>query len=169
MLKPGGSATTKDVSNCVDQLPVGKIGFAIEFPIQGADGIPRILELLNDALLDPRYYFPFNLESAFAEKWAQYFMNDGSKLAEAPPAAVQTQMDLYIELIATADKAKQKELFDEILQIAAEQFYVMGTVLPADGYVVANAQLGNVPEGQVYTWMYPQPGPMETAQLFYKK
>ena len=45
----------------------------------------------------------------------------------------------------------------------------MGTVLPADGYVVANAQLGNVPEGQVYTWMYPQPGPMETAQLFYKK
>ena len=105
----------------------------------------------------------------FAEKWAQYFMNDGSKLAEAPPTAVQTQMDLYIELIATADKAKQKELFDEILQIAAEQFYVMGTVLPADGYVVANAQLGNVPEGQVYTWMYPQPGPMETAQLFYKK
>lgn len=124
---------------------------------------------LNDALLDPRYYFPFNLESAFAQKWAQHFMKTGSTITEQPPAEVQQQMDLYIELIATPDKDKQKELFGEILDIAAEQFYVMGTVLPADGYIVANEKLGNVPDGQVYTWMYPQPGPMETAQLYFKK
>lgn len=124
---------------------------------------------MSDALLDPRFYFPFNLESAFAEKWAQYFMAGGSTLAEAPPAEVQKQMDLYLELIATADKDAQKAIFDEILTIAADQFYVMGTVLPADGYIVANKNLGNVPEGQVYTWVYPQPGPMETAQLYYKK
>jgi len=55
-----------------------------------------------------------------------------------------------------------------VLQIAADQFYVMGTALPADGYVVANKRLGNVPEGQIYTWLYPQPGPMQTSQLFYK-
>lgn len=124
---------------------------------------------MNDAILDPRFYFPFNLESAFAERWSQYFLNTGSKLAEAPPAEVQKQMDLYIELIASPEKEEQKEIFDEILQIAAEQFYVIGTVLPADGYIVANEKLGNVPERQVYTWVYPQPGPMETAQLYYKK
>ncbi|WP_323764457.1 ABC transporter substrate-binding protein [Marinovum sp.] len=124
---------------------------------------------MNDAILDPRFYFPFNLESAFAEKWSQYFLNTGSTLAEAPPEEVQKQMDLYIDLIASPDKEEQKEIFGEILDIAAEQFYVIGTVLPADGYVVANEKLGNVPEGQVYTWVYPQPGPMETSQLYYKK
>ncbi|WP_226781611.1 ABC transporter substrate-binding protein [Oceaniglobus trochenteri] len=124
---------------------------------------------LNDALLDPRFYFPFNLESAYAEKWAQHFMKSGSTLAEAPPAEVQKQMDLYLEMTATADKERQKELFGEILDIAADQFYVIGTVLPADGYVVAKSNLGNVPDGQIYTWLYPQPGPMEPAQLYYKK
>ena len=63
-------------------------------------------------------------------------------------------------------KEKTKRL---ILDIAAEQFYAMGTVLPADGYIVANENLGNVPEKQVYTWVYPQPGPMETSQLYFKK
>ncbi|WP_424990728.1 ABC transporter substrate-binding protein [Fluviibacterium sp. S390] len=124
---------------------------------------------MSDALLDPRFYFPFNLESAYAEKWAQYFMKNGSTLAEAPPADVQKQMDLYIELIASPDNEEQKRIFGEILDIAADQFYVMGTVLPADGYIVANNKLGNVPERQVYTWVYPQPGPMETSQLYYKK
>ncbi len=131
--------------------------------ISGGDGG------LNDALLDPRFYFPFNLESAYAEKWAQHFMKSGSKIAEAPPAEVQRQMDVYLELVATADKERQKELFEEILNIAADQFYVIGTVLPADGYIVANSKLGNVPDGQIYTWMYPQPGPMETSQLYFKK
>lgn len=124
---------------------------------------------MSDALLDPRYYFPFNLESSFAQGWAQHFMKSGSTIAETPPPVVQKQMDLYEEMIATADKEKQQEIFGEILDIAAEQFYVIGTVLPADGYIVANKNLGNVPEGQVYTWVYPQPGPMETSQLYYKK
>jgi len=122
---------------------------------------------LNDALLDPRFYFPFGLESAYAPKWAQHFMNSGSTLAEAPPADVQKQMDLYLEMVGTGDKARQQELFAEILDIAADQFYVIGTVLPADGYVVASKNLGNVPASQIYSWVYPQPGPMETAQLYF--
>lgn len=124
---------------------------------------------MNDAILDPRFYMPFNLESAFAQAWAQHFMGSGSSLAEAPPEAIQAQMDLYNSIAKTGDPSKQKELFDQVLQIAADQFYVMGTVLPADGYMVANKNLGNVPDGQIYTWLYPQPGPMQTSQLFYKQ
>lgn len=124
---------------------------------------------LNDAILDPRFYFPFSLESAFAEAWSQWYMGNGSTLAEEPPAEVKKQMDLYKKMVQTGDQAEQKALFEQILQISADQFYAMGTVLPADGYIVANDKLGNVPEGQVYTWLYPQPGPMETAQLYYKE
>jgi len=124
---------------------------------------------MNDAILDPRFYMPFSLESAFAQAWAQHFMDGGSTIAEAPPAEIQAQMDLYKSIAVTGDPAKQKELFAQVLQTAADQFYVMGTVLPADGYIVAKENLGNVPEGQIYTWLYPQPGPMQTSQLFFKQ
>ena len=123
---------------------------------------------MNDAILDPRFYMPFSLESAFAQAWAQHYMGTGSAIAEEPPAEILEQMELYRSIAATGDPAEQKALFDQVLQIAADQFYVMGTALPADGYVVANKRLGNVPEGQIYTWLYPQPGPMQTSQLFYK-
>jgi peptide/nickel transport system substrate-binding protein len=95
-------------------------------------------------------------------------MNPEGAGAEEPPEATKRQMELYRELKATGDPDKQAELFREILDIAEEQFYVIGTVLPAEGYAVASNRLGNVPENQPYAWIYPQPGPMSTSQLFFK-
>jgi peptide/nickel transport system substrate-binding protein len=123
---------------------------------------------LGDAILDPRYYFPMSTEGAYAYKWAQWYMNPEGAGAEEPPEATKRQMELYRELKATGDPDKQAELFREILDIAEEQFYVIGTVLPAEGYAVASNRLGNVPENQPYAWIYPQPGPMSTSQLFFK-
>ena len=53
-----------------------------------------------------------------------------------------------------------------------EELFALGYAacyLGAMRFAAASEKLGNVPEGQTYTWVYPQPGPMETSQLFYKK
>lgn len=123
---------------------------------------------LGDAMLDPRYYFPFNQESGFAYRWAQWFNNPDSAAAEEPSAPAKEQMDLYRQLKTSGDPAQQAAIFKQILDISAEQFWVLGTVLPAEGYAVVNKKLGNVPESQPYAWLYPQPAPMGTSQLFYK-
>lgn len=123
---------------------------------------------LGDAFLDPRYYFPLNNESAYGYKWAQWYINPEGAGAEEPPEAPRKQMELYNALKASADPAEQADLFRQILDIAQEQFWVIGTVLPAEGYAVAKNNLGNVPEAQPYAWIYPQPGPMGTSQFFYK-
>ncbi len=123
---------------------------------------------LGDALLDPRYYFPFNRESAFALQWSQWFNNPESAGSSEPSAPAKKQMELYGQLKASGDPAQQAQIFKQILDISAEQFWVIGTVLPAEGYAVVNKNLGNVPESQPYAWLYPQPAPMGTSQLYYK-
>ena len=123
---------------------------------------------LGDAILDPRYYFPFNMESAFALPWAVEFMTPGEGLAAEPVAAAKKQQDLYKELVQTASAEKRAELFNEILDIAAEQFWVIGVSLPDTEYGIARNDMGNIPQNQPYSWVYPNPGPMHTA-VVYKK
>lgn len=122
---------------------------------------------LGDAVLDPRYYFPMNTESAYAYKWAQWYMNPEGIGAEEPSEPAKRQMELYGDLKATGDPDAQAEIFAEILDIAQEEFWLLGTVLPAEGYGIANTRLRNVPQNQPYAWIYPQPGPMQVSQLYF--
>ncbi len=123
---------------------------------------------LGDALLDPRYYFPANIESVYALLWAKSLYDPGAADALEPPPAVKRQQDLYRELQRSADPALQDRLFAEILEIAADEFRVIGISLPPNGYGIARNDMGNVPELQPHAWIYPTPGPMGVAQLFKK-
>ena len=61
--------------------------------------------------------------------WGNWYAS-GGKSGEEPPAAVKKQMDLYRELKGSADAEKQKELFKQLLDISADQFYVFGISTP---------------------------------------
>ncbi|MCB9944042.1 MAG: ABC transporter substrate-binding protein [Geminicoccaceae bacterium] len=124
---------------------------------------------LGDAVLDPRYYFPFSMESAFALPWATEYMTPGEGMAQTPPEPAVRQQALYRELAQTASAEKRDELFRQILDIAADQFWVIGISLPASEYGIARNDMGNIPENQPYSWIYPNPGPMHTAVVYKKK
>jgi peptide/nickel transport system substrate-binding protein len=124
---------------------------------------------LGDAILDPRYYLPANIESVYALLWAKQLYEPGAADALEPPPAIKRQQDLYIELQRSADPATQDELMMEILEIAANEFRVIGISLPPNGYGIAKTGLGNVPERQPHAWIYPTPGPMGVAQLFWRR
>ncbi len=120
---------------------------------------------LMDGLLDPRWFFPFSNESIFATAWAQWFQSGGTR-GEEPIEPAKRQMELYQELSATADEAKQIQLMKQILDIAADQFWVIGISRPIRGYGIVRNDFHNVPKVMPGAWLYPNPGPTNPPQYF---
>jgi peptide/nickel transport system substrate-binding protein len=123
-------------------------------------------------LTDPRYYFPFNGNSMYAPAWQLWWNNPSGTGAayrpEEPPAAAKRQMDLYDQIRITGDTAKQQELMREILDIATEEFYVIGISTQADGYGVVKNNMRNVPTSMPWSWIYPHPAPDNPCQFFFE-
>ena len=103
----------------------------------GADGIALVM--------DPRSYMPFSNESLFGVAWADWWRSGGAQ-GDEPPEAAKQQQALYDELQVTVDPARQDEIMTEILDIAAEQFWVMGITKYYKGYGIVKNNFHNVPE-----------------------
>jgi len=135
-----------------------------EAAIWGGDGG------LRDGLLDPRWYFPFNNESLMAQAWRYWYNPPGQLLIqpEEPPAEVKKQMALYDQIKGTVDEAKQTQYMKEIIEIAADQFYCFGIVLPPTGYGLHKANLKNVPTKRFAAWLFQDPGVTNTSTYFFE-
>jgi peptide/nickel transport system substrate-binding protein len=83
---------------------------------------------------------------------------------------MRKQMELYDTLMITADPEKQNELMAEILDIAQQEFWCMGTYRGGLGYMVVKNKFRNVPE---WHWSsggtYPNPGPCQTNHFFWEE
>jgi peptide/nickel transport system substrate-binding protein len=119
-----------------------------------------------DVILDPREYFPFSNESNYAVGWGYWYINPKDPRAEQPPAIIMQQMLLYDQLVATGDPSTQNELMGQILEIAANQFYVIGIARPGKGYGIVKNNFQNVPGLMPAAWTYPDPAPTNPAQYF---
>ncbi|MHA6729233.1 ABC transporter substrate-binding protein [Devosia sp. A369] len=119
-----------------------------------------------DVFIDPRDYFPFSTETNFAIDWAKYYIGDGG---EEPPAYVKDQWSLYDQIKGTSDPDKQAALFQQILDIAADQFYQIGVSTAINSFAVVGNTLGNVPEDTPVGWIHPDPGTLNTEQFYFKQ
>ncbi len=124
-----------------------------------------------DVIFEPRNYFPYTtaaqwVYSEFAPAWAYWYLDPDHPLAELPPEAAQQQMALYNQVIATGDHDKRSALVNQILDIAAEQFYEIGTSLPGDGYGIVKNNFHNAPPVMPAAWSYPHPAPTNPEQYF---
>jgi peptide/nickel transport system substrate-binding protein len=122
-----------------------------------------------DVILEARWYLPFNRWSFFAMPWHFWRNEPGNALAEEPPDEVKRQIELYDQIKMTADPEEQKALMRQVLQIAKEQFYVIGTTLPSEGYGLVNNNFRNVPDTLFSSFTWPQPGPAAPEQFFIKQ
>jgi peptide/nickel transport system substrate-binding protein len=100
---------------------------------------------LKCEMIECRWWFPFTNESNYAPLWQLYFNSRGAD-GEKPPPETLKQMELYWEMVQTPDEAGQKDLFRQILEIAKEQFYAIGTVRIPEAYGIAKNNLHNIPE-----------------------
>jgi peptide/nickel transport system substrate-binding protein len=99
---------------------------------------------LKCEMVECRWWFPYTNESNYAPLWQTYFNSRGAD-GEKPPPETLKQMELYWEMVKTPDEAGQKDLFRQILQIAKEQFYAIGTVRIPESYGIVKNNLHNIP------------------------
>lgn len=118
-----------------------------------------------DVFIDPRDYFPFSTESNFAVEWGKFYIGDAGV---EPPDYVKQQWSLYDQIKGTSDPEQQAALFQQLLEISADQFYQIGISTAIPGLAVVSNNLGNVPEGTPTGWIHPDPGTLNTEQFYFK-
>ena len=86
--------------------------------------------------------------------------------AVEPPAELQRQFELLAELQQAVGIEAQTAIINEILELAADQFYTIGLSLPMGDYRAVNNTLHNVPNPVISGWLYPGPSPVN-FETFY--
>lgn len=119
-----------------------------------------------DAMLFPVNYLPISKDSWFAPAWAAWYGNHDGKDAALPPPIVQKQMSLYDRLKTTADTEQQKNLMRAILDISADQFYVIGVALPPNRKGIVANNFKNVPKVMPAAWSFATPAPTNPSQYY---
>jgi peptide/nickel transport system substrate-binding protein len=120
---------------------------------------------MGDALFEPTFYFPFWNESLFAVPWGNWYAS-GGKSGEEPPAETKKQMELYREILKSADITKQNELMQQLLNIAADEFYAIGISTPGPLFSAVKNNMHNV-YPRPFAWTYPSPVASNTEQYFF--
>lgn len=116
-----------------------------------------------------RWWFPNGDESNYATPWGNYYATRGTgEDAQKPPEPTLKQMELSWQIQREPDAAKQKELFREILRIAKEEFYVIGLVLPTDGYAIVSNKLHNVVKSYPDAFLHLTPGPANLPTWYFE-
>lgn len=118
------------------------------------------------AMLDARYFVPFNNNAIYAPGWALYFTDPDNPDAIEPPEEIKAQQALYKKLLATGDPAAQAEIMAQILENAADQFLVWGVSLPPDGYGIVRNDMVNTMDVMPNSFGWPTYAPTRPEQFF---
>jgi peptide/nickel transport system substrate-binding protein len=121
---------------------------------------------LNE-LLNPRLYVPINDNALYGVPWSYWYNGDARGIE--PPEATKKQLALYDEALATADSARQAELFKQVIDIAREEFRSFGISLLTGTYAIATDRMGNVPAAMIDSAIYPTPAPLNLATWYIKQ
>lgn len=117
------------------------------------------------AILDSSYYLPNNPNSSFfAMLWTYWYLGDPR--GEEPPAVVQEQMELWDQIQITPELDQQTELLRQLIDIATDQFYVMGMSSIPSGYIVVKNNFHNVSEPAITSGTYVWPAAINPSQFF---
>jgi len=75
-------------------------------------------------------------------------------------------MELYDRFLTTADPEEQEALFKDLLEIAEEQFYVIGVAQEPEGYSVVQNSFHNVPGTIPEAYQFASPALTNPEQYF---
>ncbi len=118
-------------------------------------------------ILDARYWLPIDTgNSMYAKAWAFWYNEPENANAVEPPAEVKRAMELYDQIRLTSSDEEQFNLMMQVLDIAAEQFYHIGTVLEPNAFGVVTNRMRNTPALIANSWIYPTPAPYNPAQFW---
>ncbi|UWR21956.1 ABC transporter substrate-binding protein [Sulfitobacter sp. S190] len=109
------------------------------------NGLPR-------AETSPHYLAPTQQEFFAWPKWGQYYQTKGQVGEKVDMEAAERLMQLDYDWAHTDDTAKRARIWDEMLEIHANQQFGIGILAAAPQPVVVSKRLRNVPEKGI--WAY---------------
>ena len=83
-----------------------------------------------------------------------------------PPAAMQQTFQLLSDLKQAIGIEAQTAIMNQILELAADEFYTIGLSLPMGDYRAVNNTLRNVPDTVISGWLYPGPAPVNFESFY---
>jgi len=119
-----------------------------------------------DAITDMRWYVPINGNSNFGIPWVNWAQ--GSEGGVEPPDSVKQHTAMYQDVAAAPTLEEQIRLFNELLEVSADQFYVMGISLRGSGFGIVSNDLGNAPAVVTGGGEMPDPAHTRLEQLFWR-
>lgn len=112
-----------------------------------------------DPTFNPRPWLAVHpTESRMSLPWVRWYLS-GGKQGEEPSASMKKRLDLYDKWQVAKTPAEADNLFKQILEEAANEFEVIGTVVPAPNAGVLNKRIVNAPAIMPDGWTWPTPGP----------
>jgi peptide/nickel transport system substrate-binding protein len=98
------------------------------------------------AILDPRYYVPGELFGMYGNGWHAWRMgSEQAEQVEMPEEILAMRTKYEVEVLGANTQEAQIAAMQEILQMAVDEFWVIGTTRPGLGYQPYSARLGNQP------------------------
>jgi len=120
-----------------------------------------------DPMLDPRDFFAQHPQGTrYAIPWANWYVS-GGKSGQEPPDHQKKRMQLFAEASGTTDLKKRGALMKEVLDIAADQFEMIGLCLAVNADGVARNALKNVPKKVPNSWSFGSPGTAGTQLMYF--
>jgi len=117
-------------------------------------------------MVDPIYQFPFDERSWMGPAFGMWYKSGGTQ-GEEPPAHIKAAMDLYDEYRRTTDPARQLEIGKEIVKMATEQLWAIGTVGLVPNPVVVKNNFMNVGAEHTADWIIMTPGTQDPAHYYF--
>lgn len=119
-------------------------------------------------LLEPRMLVPSNPFSDWARAYAFWFRRGGlqgnpdAQLPgadePAPGSPVRRAMEAYDEALGATTIDEQVAIFNEVMDIAADNLWTISVASSPPRLVVTDADIMNVPENAVHSWDFFTPG-----------
>lgn len=130
-------------------------------------------------IISPRYFVPISSECNFAIGYASWYQKGGlygdpdatSKGCIEPSinSPYRRVMQLYEHMCGYARRADQKNIFNEILKINAENLWTINVSTPPPSLVIVKNGLRNVPRNAVSCWEFKSPGNAGIETYFFEK
>lgn len=106
------------------------------------------------AILDPRYYVPGEYFGIYGNGWHAWRVGAEQAVQVEIPDELKPIRDLYeTEVLGGTSQEAQIEAMKQVLQMAADEFFVIGTARPGTGYQVYHQRVGNQPAEWIAGWI----------------
>ncbi|MBI5960858.1 MAG: ABC transporter substrate-binding protein, partial [Chloroflexi bacterium] len=106
------------------------------------------------AILDPRYYVPAEYFGMYGNGWHAWRVGAEQAVQVEVPAELQVIRDMYEnDVLGGSTQEAQIAAMKEVLQMSADEFFVIGTARPGTGYQVYHSRLGNQPAEWIAGWI----------------